>query len=107
MEQKIYKPTRINAAAIAGFKRRTGVVMIDRYRDLLHDLFLLRNPRYRFDKNYTSHFREFCAAAPEGMWFYFSWSRQLVRFLPEDMHQELRTGRNRYLITAAEQKRYY
>ncbi len=104
---KVYAPVRVKARAVARFKRRPEVATIDRYRDLLHDLFLLRNPRHRFDKNYRRPLREFIDAAPEGNWFYFPWSRRLVRFLPEDMHQELRTGRNRHLITAAEQRRYY
>lgn len=107
MKRETYKPTRVNAAAVSRFKRRADVVVVDRYREMLHDLFLLRNPRCRFDKNYKKPLREFMRQAPEGTWFYHPWSRALVHFLPEDMHQELRTGRNRYLITAQEQRRYY
>lgn len=40
-----------------------------------------------------------------GNWVLFPWSRRLVHILPEDEHRELRTDRNRYKITLAEQER--
>jgi tRNA threonylcarbamoyladenosine dehydratase len=42
-----------------------------------------------------------------GNWFYYPWLRTVIHFLPDAMHQELRTGRNRNLITSEEQKKFY
>lgn len=45
------------------------------------------------------------ADAEIGTWVYFPWDRRLVRYLPEALHTELRTSRNRELVTRAEQDR--
>ena len=39
-----------------------------------------------------------------GVWVYYSWSKSLIHFPPEDMYIALRTSRNRNLITPEEQK---
>ena len=41
--------------------------------------------------------------AEYGTWVHYSWSRRLVHVLPPEDFIELRTSRNRYLITAPEQ----
>ncbi len=41
--------------------------------------------------------------AEYGTWVHYPWSRRLVHLLPQEEFIELRTSRNRYLITAAEQ----
>lgn len=38
-----------------------------------------------------------------GSWVYFPWRKTLVRFLPDALHQELRTARNRGWMEASEQ----
>lgn len=87
--------------------------IVDQYSRNLEELFLLRNPKYRFDKNYTSDFEKFLRKHTQGepdkksVWFYYPWLKQCIHFLPDKMHQELRTGRNRNLITKEEQKKYY
>jgi tRNA A37 threonylcarbamoyladenosine dehydratase/nitroreductase len=40
-----------------------------------------------------------------GAWIHYPWSARLVHCLPPAMHREIRTDRNRYKITAAEQAR--
>src|SRR4051794_40881966 len=40
-----------------------------------------------------------------GNWVFYPWSRRLVHVLPEPLHRELRLDRNRYAITADEQRR--
>lgn len=110
-----WKPARIAPRGIRRFVRaHPGVRVIDRYAAHLEELFLLRNPRYRFDKNYRAALREFVkrhhGKAPlrmKGSWFYFSWLHAVLHVLPESMHQELRTGRNRNLVTSREQEQYY
>ncbi len=88
--------------------------VVDRYAELLEELFLLRHPKYRFDKNYQADLEKFLIEIDpqknfdaHGSWFYYPWLNAVIHFFPEDWHTELRTGRNRFLITAAEQEKYY
>lgn len=87
---------------------------IDEYEELLTELFLIRNPQYRFNPDYKEALAKFieehCGGKPlkeAGMWFYFPWNKTAVHFLPDVMHQELRTARNKYLITKEEQEKFY
>lgn len=87
---------------------------VDRFTDLLEDLFLIRNPRFKFNPNYGQELQEFltryAGGVPKeeaGEWFYFPWNQTLAHYLPEAEHFELRTARNRNLITAAEQQALY
>ncbi|MBS3902874.1 MAG: ThiF family adenylyltransferase [Anaplasmataceae bacterium] len=91
-----------------------GLQIVDQYEINLEELFLLRNPRYRFNPEYAGDFSGFLKkhykGEPKynaGVWFLYPWNRTLVHFLPDKMHQELRTGRNRYLITEEEQYKFY
>lgn len=95
-------------------KNNPGFRVADRFTQQLEELFLLRNPRFRFDKNYHEPFQEFLKSYlngrdtwQAGKWFYFSWNNVLVHYLDNDLHQELRTSRNKNLITDQEQARYY
>lgn len=88
--------------------------VIDSYAEQLEELFLIRNPRFKFDPNYRDELdaftREHCAGGSleqAGTWVFFPWSGAIVHYLPDDMHQELRTARNKNLITAEEQKKFY
>lgn len=111
------KPVRVelNKESIDGFKSRNAVAeVIDRYSEMLEELFLIRNPRYRFDRNYRGEFKKFLSEHTQsnsldkaGAWFYFPWNKLLVHYLPDEMHQELRTARNKNLITKDEQKKFY
>jgi hypothetical protein len=100
---------------IEEFKKEHGVVeVLDAYDELLEELFLIRNPRYKFDKNYQeplSVFKQehFAGKTPEesGVWFLFPWSKKLVHYLPHELHFELRTARNKNIITEEEQRRLY
>lgn len=97
------------------FKQKYGAKeVVDAYNELLEELFLIRNPRYKIEKNYTEplgifkneHF-EGKSPADAGNWFLFPWSGKLVHYLPDELHQELRTARNKNIITAEEQKKLY
>lgn len=89
--------------------------IVDAYeQELLKELFLIRNPQYRFNPNYAEAFESFkaehLAGGPmehAGTWFYFPWNMTLAHYLPDAMHQELRTARNKYLITKEEQEKFY
>ena len=100
---------------IDSFRARTKAERtIDRYDDLLEDLFLIRNPRFKFLADHGKELGEFVeqykagkASDELGEWFYFPWDRALLHFLPEAEHLEIRTARNRNLITETEQKKLY
>ncbi len=87
---------------------------IDRYADLLEDLFLIRNPRFKFIKAYAEEYAAFELSYTQGKplhelgeWFYLPWTATLVHYLPEIEHQEIRTARNRNIITQEEQQQLY
>ncbi len=88
--------------------------IVDRYDLLLEDLFLIRNPRFKFIKEHTKEVeafsKEYCAGKSleeVGEWFFFPWNTTLVHYLPHDEHQEIRTARNRNIITREEQEKFY
>lgn len=111
------KPVKFNSAeeSFDEFKKRLAIVsIVDTYKEQLEDLFLIRNPKYKFNKNYQADFENFLAEhlAGESMdekgdWFYFPWNKTLVHYLEDGWHQEVRTARNKNLITAEEQEKFY
>lgn len=110
-----WRPERVDAGKLAAFiQSKPGVQVADQYVPALEELFLLRHPACRFATDYQQEFAEFLrdhvANKPvdrAGAWFYFPWLHQLVHFFPEPLHLELKTGRNRNLITRQEQDQYY
>ncbi len=111
------KPIKFNPAEekFEDFKSRVAPIeVIDTYREQLEDLFLVRNPKYKFDKNYQVDFENFLqehlGSKPmqeAGSWFYFPWNKLLVHYLEDGLYQELRTARNKNLITLEEQGKFY
>lgn len=88
--------------------------VVDVYRELLEELFLVRNPKYKFDKNYQEPLAAFIqdhigttTMEQAGEWFYFPWNKTLTHYLPDELHQEIRTARNKNLITKDEQSAFY
>jgi len=88
--------------------------VIDSYREQLEELFLVRNPKYRFNKNYQADLEEFVIEKSKGRkleecgrWIYFPWNSIIVHYLDDDEHQEIRTARNKNLITRIEQDKFY
>ncbi len=88
--------------------------VIDTYEEQLEDLFLIRNPKYRFNKNYQEDFKEFLKEHSQkeslqncGKWVYFPWNKTLVHYLEDDLHQEVRTARNKNLVSKDEQEKFY
>ena len=96
-------------------KKNKNIQVVDKYLDQLEDLFSIRNPKYKFNKtNYNSELRKFIKKHSKnkkmekiGKWFYFPWDKTLVHFLDEKLHQEIRTARNKNLITDKEQIKFY
>lgn len=90
------------------------LAVLDEYHSQLEEIFLLRHPKYRFSKDYAKEFLDFTDAhysdkpkTDAGNWFYFPWLNAAIHVLPEDMHLEMRTGRNKNLINKKEQNTYY
>jgi len=111
------KPIKLDLGreTLADFGKKNKVSRtIDAYEEILEDLFLIRNPRFKFQRDHAAEFEAFLAehAAGKplqeaGSWFYFPWNGYLVHYLPDEMHQEVRTARNKNIITAEEQKKFY
>jgi hypothetical protein len=87
---------------------------VDRYDLLLEDLFLIRNPRFKFIKEYKNdldifieEYRKGKTIEKCGEWFFFPWNKTLAHYLPADEHFEIRTARNRNIITTEEQHTLY
>jgi tRNA threonylcarbamoyladenosine dehydratase len=116
-ENSIFVPVRIRIGSdktLKNFSKKHNLRIIDTYLEQLEELFFLRNPRFRFDKNYQKDFQSFVdkhvkakSLVQQGSWFYFPWLKSLIHYLSESDYLELRTGRNRNLITKYEQKTYY
>ncbi len=88
--------------------------VIDYYKELLEELYQIRNPGTKFIPPSEAEISSFIAGHAQGKslnesgeWFYFPWNQYLVHYLPDELHQELRTARNRNIITVDEQKKYY
>lgn len=107
---KKMKPLLLTSEQIAEFSNTHNPIIVDVYGEIIDDLFLIRNPRFKFEKEFTKEQNEFKELHKNGKnlidcgtWFYFPWNNQLVHFLDNELHQELRTARNRNLITTDEQ----
>lgn len=74
----------------------------------IKELFKIRNPKETFtDEQYEEHYTEWCKEHDPltyGCWVLYPWSNKLVHILGEEEFVELRTSRNKYKITDAEQK---
>ena len=89
--------------------------IIDTYESQLKEYFVLQNPALHLnpperDKQFQAFKEEhYGAAEPQaaGIWVYLPWRNLLLHLLEDAWYQEVRTGRNRNLIPAAEQRKYY
>lgn len=95
-------------------KRYPGSCIIDTYQDQLEDVFLIRNPQFRYNKNYKKELEVFISEHSQnksldkcGKWVYFPWNNNLVHYLDDDILQEVRTARNKNYILAEEQTKFY
>ncbi len=75
---------------------RAGALVFDTLDEQRRELGATRNPREGAKP---------APAAADAKWIWYPWSRRLVHLLDEPAFVELRTDRNRYKITADEQRR--
>ena len=84
------------------------IEIVDLYEEQVKELFLIRNPKYRFDPNYVEELGKFKEDLDSHKnWAFFPWNKTLISCLSDEMHQELRTARNRNLITKEQQEKFY
>ena len=95
-------------------KEYNPISVIDTFKEQLKDFFLVRNPKYKFIKDYKNDFeiflKKFLKNKPiekSGKWVYFPWNRKIIHFLDENLLFETKTARNVYLITKEEQRKFY
>lgn len=101
--------------SLADFKKNNPVdKVLDQYEEILKELFLIKNPPFRFNPNYQTELSNFITNHLQGKtieeagnWFYFPWDKLLVHYLPDELHQEIRTARNKNIITKEEQTKFY
>jgi molybdopterin/thiamine biosynthesis adenylyltransferase len=118
-DRKTYQPIILNPRA-KDFQSRLlkflnkKTTIIDKIADQLEELFLLRNPKYRFIKDYQKDLELFLKKILKGKdlqkigyWIYYPWNNYLVHSLDEKLLFEIRTARNLYLISKEEQKKFY
>ncbi len=118
IDRESYKPVLVNdindRPKLNQIVRGENFFLADQIEDFILELFLLRNPKYKFIKEYTKEFDKFKNKYSKGgdldavgKWFYFPWLNTFIHFLDEKDHNEMRTGRNRNLITKQEQEKFY
>lgn len=92
-------------------ERRLGAgavrACIDRLPEIADDLFELKHPDKKTDDEARRGFVEglLSEGLEHGAWFHFPWSESIVRYPNKEDHQNLRTFRNKNLITNEEQER--
>lgn len=97
-----------DAAALAALLRaRPRIEVHDTLDAQLRDLLRTRLPAHKLKPaELDAMTREYLRGWPHeayGVWVYYPWSQRVVHLLDEDEFVELRTNRNQYKITPAEQ----
>ena len=89
-------------------------ITIDDYEEEQLELFGVNNPSKVYTPPFKEEFKAYYQSLQKdkpihehGVWVYFPWSSKLVHILPEDDFQLVRTARNKNLISAEEQEKFY
>jgi hypothetical protein len=102
-----WQPVVIDAAS--GERPDQADEVYDTLADQLRELVAIRHPNRRLTAAELEHLvREYLGGKdPEryGSWVYYPWSRRVAHLLPVDEFREVRSSRNQYKITKAEQRR--
>lgn len=93
-------------------KRKQRPHIIDTFTEQLRELYLSRNPKLktkpeaagRESSDYAASRKKAVPLEQQGRWIHYPWTGVLVHVLAEKEFHELRTSRNRNLITSSEQK---
>ncbi len=89
-------------------------VTIDDYEEQCLELYGVKNASkvytQTFKEEFKAYYENLKVSKPlyqDGNWVYFPWSSKLVHILSEDDFQLVRTARNKNLISAEEQEKFY
>jgi molybdopterin/thiamine biosynthesis adenylyltransferase len=120
LDRDSYKPIKLSPKVDfhkqlekLGFGHKGAASISDQYEGQLEELFLIRHPQYRFNKDYQGELQKFVKQHSKGKihqsgnWFYYPWLNTVIHVLPEKEFIETKTGRNRNLISQKEQDKYY
>jgi hypothetical protein len=95
---------------------KSGTVrhIVDDYREQELEHFQVSNPSIVYTPDFQLKFEEHLGSLEKenpivkrGRWVYFPWINTLVHILEEEAFFQVRTARNKNLITAEEQKKFY
>lgn len=115
----LYKPQILNPSIKKDLQKvkvlqKTASFVVDEIDDQMVELFQIRHPESIFTKITKSQLSDFKNSFYKekdkqlfGSWAYYPWNNHLVHFLPEELHTEIRTSRNKNLITKNEQEKFY
>lgn len=105
------EPIILGGSELAGFRRKNKVWrVVDVYEKQLGELFEINHPRLLYSADLSEKKRECVKQRLKkekgrgGSWVYYPWSGVLVHMVSEKEYFELRTNRNRNLITKDEQR---
>ncbi len=86
----------------------------DDFEEQQLELFGVNNPSKVYTPTYKQEFKDYYEGLQKekplyqhGNWVFFPWNSTLVHILPENDFRHVRTNRNRNLINAEEQDKYY
>lgn len=86
----------------------------DDFEEQMREHFQVSNPSLVFASDFEDRFRAHVAALAkkkplwqQGKWVYFPWLSTLTHILEDKYFQQVRMARNRNLITAGEQEKFY
>ncbi len=89
-------------------------ITVDDFEEQHRELFGVKNPTKVYTLTYNDEFQKYYNDLTKkrshiycGKWVYFPWLSKLVHILDEEDFQLVRTARNKNLITADEQKKFY
>ncbi|MEK7616336.1 MAG: ThiF family adenylyltransferase [Patescibacteria group bacterium] len=99
MGKKIAKPIFLDGPE----KQNEFTIVVDDYKEQLRELFFVQNPTLTFQPEKAPK----KLPDPGGRWVYYPWLNTIVHILPEQEFFLVRTARNRNLITAEEQEKFY
>lgn len=95
-------------------KKGLVIHVVDDYKEQLRELFQVKNPTLVFDPKLEEHFAKYLKEIAEsieislhGRWVFYPWISTLVHVLEDEDFQSVRTARNKNLINAEEQEKFF
>lgn len=97
--------------------KNNSLIIINNFDTWLKDSFIVNYPKYKSTANFENltEFKEFCSKNHimlddldlSGVWVFFEWKNELVHLLPESLHHQVITARNKNLISHQDQEKFY